>query len=107
LCYYTWFYIFFFGLIAHKEARFLLPVWPFVMLAVGELWTSCMKRYTRLFAFWLKVYVITEIITLAVMETQFRGHYKVRAELARIEPPIHSVFLSEPLWTPQYNLMHR
>lgn len=24
-----------------------------------------------------------------------------------MEPPIHSAYLSEPLWTPHYNIMHR
>jgi hypothetical protein len=32
LTFYTIFYICFFGFITHKESRFMLPVWPFLML---------------------------------------------------------------------------
>lgn len=87
----------------------MLPVWPFLMLTTGQLIVSILKsnRYTFMVKWIVKIYIITELITLYVMETKFRGLYKVRADLAAIEPPIHSVYLSEPLWSPHYTIMHR
>jgi len=109
LTFYTIFYLCFFGFISHKEARFMLPIWPFLMLTTAELLSNILKskRLSSLFAWVIKIYIIVEILTLYVMETKFRGLYKVRAELAAMEPPIHSAYLSEPLWSPHYTIMHR
>lgn len=104
------FYVSFFSKIGHKEARFLLPVWPFMMIVIGEFWQYNMRIKNRcvwFFAWTAKVYIVIEVSTYVVMETFFRGHWKVREALAEMEPAIHSAYLSEPLWTPHYNLMHR
>jgi hypothetical protein len=65
------------------------------------------RKLTWLLSWIIKLYIISEMITLYTLEFYFRGQYKVRQYLANLEPPIHSVYLSEPLWTPQYTLMHR
>lgn len=110
IAYYSLFYTFFFSFITHKEARFLLPCFPFGMIMVGEYFERRIKSKgccSKFFIFLTKLYCITECVTLYVMETKFRGHFKVRDDLAKMDPPIHSAYLSEPLWTPHYLIMHR
>lgn len=87
----------------------MLPIWPFLMLTTSQWFVQAFKskRCTFILAWIVKLYIILECMTLYVMETKFRGLYKVRADLAAIEPQIHSAYLSEPLWTPHYTLMHQ
>jgi phosphatidylinositol glycan class B len=35
---YVIFYLFFFSIISHKEIRFMLPIWSFILITVAELW---------------------------------------------------------------------
>jgi hypothetical protein len=67
---YIVFYIFFFSLIAHKEIRFMLPIWSFVFVCIAEFWSVMMLRWTKLFSFILKLTILVEVITFLVIETQ-------------------------------------
>lgn len=69
IAYYTVFYMVFFSLIAHKEIRFMLPVIPFLIICCGELAVYIMKAKPTLVAFFVKVYISTEIITWCVFHT--------------------------------------
>lgn len=53
------------------------------------------------------MYLIVDVIVLYVMENNYRLHWRTRVDLLEREPPIQSVYLSEPLWTPHYSLLHR
>jgi hypothetical protein len=66
-----------------------------------------MKRWTKTFSFIIKVVIFVEVITLLVVETQVKKWYQVRLDLSNIEPPIHSVWMWDPLGTPHYSLLHR
>jgi len=107
ITFYVVFYVFFFSLIAHKEIRFMLPVWSFILVCIGELWSIAMKTWTRTFSFLLKLVIFVDVISLLVYETQMKMWYRIRHDLAKIEPPIHSVWLWDPLGTPHYSLLHR
>lgn len=69
ISYYVIFYIFFFSLIAHKEIRFMLPVWSFILVCIAEFWSLAMKSWPKTFSFLLKMTIIVDIITLVVVET--------------------------------------
>jgi hypothetical protein len=55
---YVVFYIFFFSLISHKETRFMLPIWSFILVCIAEFWNIAMQRWTRLFTFLLKMVIL-------------------------------------------------
>jgi len=110
MTYYVAFYVVFFGCIGHKEERFMLPVFPFLMIMTGELWhemTNASRKCVTFVAFILKAYCVAQVSNYIVLETYFRGGWKVKQDLAKIEPPIHSAYLSEPLWTPNFSILHR
>jgi len=65
LSYYSIFYVFILSLIPHKEIRYLLPVIPFVVLAVAEFVMSVIKR-RPVFAFLTKLYISTELVFFCV-----------------------------------------
>lgn len=69
------FYIWFFGLITHKESRFMLPVWPFILLMTGQFFAETMKsnRNIGLLKWVVKLYIIVELLTLYVLEFKLRG----------------------------------
>lgn len=33
--------------------------------------------------------------------------WRIRKELFEMEPPVHSIYIAEPLWAPDHTLMHR
>jgi hypothetical protein len=61
----------------------------------------------RLFAFILKCAILLDIIVLTIYESQIKKWFAVRIDIASFEPPIHSVWLWDPLGTPHYSLLHR
>lgn len=78
------FYTLFFSKITHKEARFILPCFPFAMIMAAEYFERIIKSkscWSKFFVFLTKIYIITECITLYVMETKFKGHFKVCKDL--------------------------
>lgn len=85
----------------------MLPVWSFILICIGEFWTIAMKKWTKTFSFILKSAILVDVITLLVYETQLKKWYRIRHDLAAIQPPIHSVWMWDPLGTPHYSLLHR
>jgi hypothetical protein len=85
----------------------MLPIWSFILVCIAEFWSIAMKRWTKTFSFIIKVVIFVEVITLLVVETQVKKWYQVRLDLSNIEPPIHSVWMWDPLGTPHYSLLHR
>jgi hypothetical protein len=65
------------------------------------------KRYVKRLVLLIKLYVVVESLRLYVQEFKYRLLWRERVDLALEEPPIHSVYLSDALWTPHYTMMHR
>lgn len=80
MTYYCLFYLIFFSMIGHKEERFMLPAFPFLMVMLGELWHqmhSAFKKCSAIVAFILKAYIVAQISNYVVLEVYFRGGWKV------------------------------
>lgn len=65
------------------------------------------KRRKYFLAWMIKLYIIYDCMMFYAFEGHYRTEYKVRADLANMEPPIESVFLSQHLDTPDHTLLHR
>ena len=91
------FYIFFFSCIGHKEERFLLPVFCYMLMFGGEYAHHAMQKSGRCwakFCAWLcKFSIITELALLHNWDTFYRHNYESRVDLANMEPRPHSVFM--------------
>ena len=59
------FYILFFSCIGHKEARFLLPIAPFLYLMAGQVSIDFAKRYGSCFKLFLWLHIIVETVFFA------------------------------------------
>ena len=55
----------FFSLIGHKEARFMLPVVPFIFLLTAKSCVNLVQRYKWFTFFWLRLYMIVEVVIFA------------------------------------------
>jgi len=61
--------------VKHKEERFLLPAWEFIILMLAEFFWVRMtnnKNWYRAYAILLKVFICFEISALFAQETYFR-----------------------------------
>jgi hypothetical protein len=80
------FYILFFSAVSHKEVRFMLPIWPFLMIVTGEFMALRLQSRQPLarvfYAFLIKLYIILEVIVHVVMEFRYRRLFATRLDLA-------------------------
>ena len=79
---YTIFYIVFFSAIKHKEIRFLMPILPFAIIPVAESVANGIKRRPRLVAFFVKLYILANILVLFVLNEVLDKGWVVKRELA-------------------------
>jgi len=59
------FYLFFFSNIGHKEERFMLPIWSFNLIVIGDFLYQKIKFNDQLwwfYAFVIKVWAVYELI---------------------------------------------
>jgi hypothetical protein len=105
--YYTVFYIVFFSAIPHKEIRFLLPIVPFTFMMIAENLQQNLKKRPWLVSFWVKLYILEEIGVLFIYTSFWGRTWETRYDIAQIDPPAHSVWLSDRYSTPHYSLLHR
>jgi phosphatidylinositol glycan class B len=109
----TVFYIFVFSIIAHKEARFLLPVVPFCFLMLGYFLVKQIKSFrggkcvNRFIKFYIWVAIIVELAMGAFfLFMQFR-QWEILDYLQQKETSPHSIFTMQALDTPYYTWTHR
>lgn len=108
IAYYTLFYLLFFSLIAHKEVRFLLPVFPFVMIMSAEmLHNTAFKQKPGLTAFYVWFYIFVEVIVFFVLTLNHERGSNIYLDLLREDPNMHSVYSTDVYNTPRYSLLHR
>ena len=106
IAYYTIFYILVFSLIPHKEARFLVPVIPFLLLLTGEHVASNVKNYKWVYKISMWLYMI---INIGIITFKFFFHqrvWEVSTYLVNKGEPIHSIYSMEHYMTAHYSWYH-
>ena len=106
LTYYVCFYVIFFSLIPHKEARFLLPLIPFTLLTTGQLIAANIHSQALLFKRMLTAYIIVESTILAYLTLFHQRAWEVEQYLIDTNRTIHSFYRLDRFDTPYYSWLH-
>jgi hypothetical protein len=69
----TVFYIFVFSLIPHKEKRFLLPVFPFCVLALGYTLVRKLKDWKG----WVSLFIVFSVAVELTVQGVYLVHHKL------------------------------
>ena len=106
LAYYIIFYILVFSLIPHKEARFLVPLIPFLLLLTGEHVASSVKNHKWVYKIAMWLYML---INIGIISFKFFFHqrvWEVSTYLINKGEPIHSIYSMEHYMTAHYSWYH-
>lgn len=105
IMYMTFFYVFVFSVIGHKEKRFLLPVFAFCSLAVGYLLVRRARVWKGKVTFFLYLAVIVEVLIQVFYQVNHRLWVFTDYMLAKGEQP-HSFYTQKRYDQPWYSNLH-
>ena len=102
-------YLIVFSAIAHKEARFLLPIIPFCFLMLGYFLQKVIKSgkgkcFTR---FFLVLIIVIEVAITIFYNTQHSMFFKIFEHLQAKEVAPHSLYCSLGQTSPMFSWTHR
>lgn len=102
------FYIFFFSCIGHKEARFLLPIAPFLYLMAGQVSVKLAASYSRCFRLFLWLHIIIETVFF-VYRFNFHDQYwdAMHYMINKGDMPVHSLYTLHRYETSYYSWLHQ
>lgn len=108
LAYMCGFYIIFFSLIGHKEARFMLPIAPFLFLFAGYYLEIQARRRSLLAKVLTWVHIISEGSSF-ILRSSFHDRFWDAVEyiVNFSDTPPHSLYTMHRFETPYYSWLHQ
>lgn len=83
-----------------------MPVIPFIMICSGEYGVQLLKYRPNFTSFFVKIYVLVEIITFLVFHFEIQRGFIIRQDLIQRAPDLHSLWTNDVYNAPA-SLMHR
>lgn len=108
IVYKTVFYIIFFSLIGHKEARFMLPIAPFLFLLAGYALTNITKKFPKFTRFALWVMILIDASNFCVRVSFHDKFWDAMNYITNFgDKPPHSLYSMHRFETPYYSWLHK